>query len=253
MIEKMISQSTKQSTKFLDGLRGIAAVYVLFHHARWLLTESSENRWKQNKMEPWLIRNLTDNLIKYGHEAVIFFFVLSGFVIHFSVLKSQQFNNNKVDWKAYFIKRFNRIYPPLIFALILTIFIDYLGTYFFKFSVYNIGSKYSIFPLKSFTDSLIDFFGNILNLQVIVKQFSTFGSDYALWSLSYEWWFYLLYPLFYYINKKSIILAIIIQIILFVITQCFLKIILFPYLRPYFKKWLFGGWEFYWQKFILEI
>jgi len=236
MIEKMISNRTKPSTNFLDGLRGIAAVYVLFHHSRWLLTESSENRWKLNKMEPWLIRNLTDTLIRYGHEAVIFFFVLSGFVIHFSVLKSNQLNNYKVDWKAYFIKRLNRIYPPLIFALILTIFIDLLGAYVFKFDVYNSGSKYSIFPLKNFRDSLIDLLGNILNIQVLVKQVSTFGSDYTLWSLSYEWWFYLLYPFFYYLNRKSKSLVLLIQILLFILTQCLYKDNFIPILTPIFQK-----------------
>jgi peptidoglycan/LPS O-acetylase OafA/YrhL len=75
---------TKKSLAFLDGLRGLAALYVATGHARWLLWEGGDN-FKQlshtySAAEKMLAIGMS--VFKYGHEMVLFFFVLSGFVIH---------------------------------------------------------------------------------------------------------------------------------------------------------------------------
>lgn len=114
-------------------------------------------------------------LLRFGQEAVILFFLLSGFVIHYSFQTSTDRHI-----KTYFIKRFTRIYVPLIAIFILGFLLD---------------SSYE----KKFIE--IDFkelLGNLFMLQdwswakpnVIVDPFLNIG---ALWSLSYEWWFYVLY------------------------------------------------------------
>jgi peptidoglycan/LPS O-acetylase OafA/YrhL len=58
----------------LDALRGIAAFIVVLHHA-WL---SLPNRpeWLQ-----WLLETTPLRPIAMGRQAVLFFFVLSGFVL----------------------------------------------------------------------------------------------------------------------------------------------------------------------------
>ena len=80
----------------LEAIRGFSALYVVFFH-----------------MLPQEIIFLGINvgfLFRFGSEAVIMFFILSGFVIKYSWEKS----SNK-SFKKYFLRRFLRIYIPLFF------------------------------------------------------------------------------------------------------------------------------------------
>ncbi len=145
----------------LEAVRGLAAFYVVLHH-----------------MLPnvYLVGNINVGyLVRFGQEAVILFFLLSGFVINYS----HRLGSDK-SFKRYFQNRFYRIYIPLFFAFI----ISYLS-----FS-YNAGSLQNI-DIKTLL-------GNIFMLQdwafsrpnTIVDSYMDNG---PLWSLSYEWWFYMLY------------------------------------------------------------
>ena len=61
----------------LDVLRGLVATYVLFGHARWLLW-TGQAAWI--KLPHSLAANMlaeASALLRYGHEAVMIFFVLS--------------------------------------------------------------------------------------------------------------------------------------------------------------------------------
>ena len=59
----------------LDALRGMAALYVVIHHS-------------VSKSIMLFGLNIA-NLFRFGEEAVILFFLLSGFVINFSFVKSR--------------------------------------------------------------------------------------------------------------------------------------------------------------------
>jgi peptidoglycan/LPS O-acetylase OafA/YrhL len=61
-----VAMSSANSLHQLDSLRGFAAAYVVVHHAH-LAPQSAFG-----------------NLLFFGQEAVILFFLLSGFVIHYS-------------------------------------------------------------------------------------------------------------------------------------------------------------------------
>src|SRR3982751_2834530 len=107
--------------KFLEGLRGLAAVYVMIHHARWFLWVDYSNPYLKNPASFSLLQKSLIYLLSlfiYGHQAVIFFFILSGFVIHVKYSQNLASNYTRFDLKDYFKRRFKRIYPPLIFALI---------------------------------------------------------------------------------------------------------------------------------------
>src|SRR5260221_7151810 len=68
-------------TRFLDGLRALAAFYVLVHHALWLARSTpATGTWAK-------VLAVLSLAFKHGHAAVIFFFVLSGFVIHLRYAK----------------------------------------------------------------------------------------------------------------------------------------------------------------------
>ncbi len=154
----------KTHIKKLDYIRGFAAVYVLIYHI-FALTD----------FMPEMVENL---FFSFGQEAVILFFLLSGFVIYLSV-----YPKTDLTFRYYFIRRFRRIYFPLIVALFLSIFLAILNQQF----------------LRNF--STRELLGNLLMLQdfsakpgILVRPFL---ANYPLWSLSYEWWFYLLFFPFY--------------------------------------------------------
>ena len=145
----------------LEALRGFAAVYVVAHHS----------------LPGHFLRFGIDwsYLIRFGQEAVILFFLISGFVIHYSHQRAADHS-----FRSYFLKRFTRIYIPLLFVFPMT---------------------YGFISLQS--GALVDpdwstLIGNVLMLQnlpnwgqdVIVKPYMV---NQPLWSLTYEWWFYMMY------------------------------------------------------------
>lgn len=88
-----------------DGLRGIAVLNVVLFHCFYML--SSTHYFGQNIMA---------NISKYGWLGVDLFFIISGFVISFTLYK---YNNVK----SFCVARFARLYPTywaaIIFAAIL--------------------------------------------------------------------------------------------------------------------------------------
>jgi peptidoglycan/LPS O-acetylase OafA/YrhL len=94
----------------LDGLRGLAALYVVVFHC-WLLTFHG---FPANTGPVWL------GWLLYGHLAVVFFFVLSGF----SLAVSPARNRWRLGGKARFAQRRAwRILPPYWAALVFSLVI----------------------------------------------------------------------------------------------------------------------------------
>ena len=85
----------------LDAIRGIAAVTVVCHHW-WAIS--------QFHPPPWIFRPLV-----LGREAVILFFVLSGYVLSLPIWSGRQ-----LPYSEYLIRRIFRIYIPFVFALALS-------------------------------------------------------------------------------------------------------------------------------------
>ena len=185
---------------FLDGFRGLAALYVLVFHARWLLWEGraayEAHRQGYSAAGRILVELLT--AFRWGHEAVIFFFVLSGFVIHLRYAIRLTDGSRGFDFWPYLARRARRLYPPLAAALLLTLALDGVGralalptasgTTLYPVINAGIGSDHS--PLTA-----------LRNLAFIMDP--VFGSDRPLWSLGYEWYFYLIYPAVFLIARRS--------------------------------------------------
>lgn len=144
----------------LDAARASAALYVVAHHIAG--TSGAFGR--------------AGLLFRFGQEAVLVFFLLSGFVIFANE------HHRTTGTRAYFLRRVRRIYPPLIIAMLVSIVV-----------VWSNGSLQADFSWK-------ELIGNLLSLQdisflkpgVIVEPF--LGND-PLWSLSYEVAFYVFFPI----------------------------------------------------------
>ena len=74
---KMTSGSSiRDKLYFLDGLRGIAALYVMIGHSRWLLWEGFSEGYLKHPDQYHFAGKLMVyflSLFTYGHEAVLFF------------------------------------------------------------------------------------------------------------------------------------------------------------------------------------
>ena len=168
---------------YLDFVRGISAVLVVMEHLSSRLFVGFGNVESPNLfVQALYLLNIL------GGPAVIIFFVLSGLFISRSVLKAVY--KNKWSWKTYLINRLSRLYIVLIPALILTFIFDRIAVKFFDYQSYEHG-----------LDNLIAFFGNIFFLQNI--SVGVYGSNAPLWSLNYEFWYYMLFPLLFLLFCKQ--------------------------------------------------
>ncbi len=127
----------------------------------------------------------------FGNEAVLVFFVLSGFLISSAILGRRA--SGTWSWRDYAIDRASRLYVVLIPGLFFGLLWDKLGS-----SIFASTGIYS-HPLENFASAIVQtrmgivtFLGNLFFLQTIAV--STFGSNGPLWSLANEFWYYILFP-----------------------------------------------------------
>lgn len=129
---------------------------------------------------------------RYGYEAVLCFFVLSGLVIHRRLANARRRGQATFDFGYYARHRAGRIYVPLLAALLVTLALDGLGR--------TLNPAYYADPTHFFglgargADwSPVTFAGNLLFLQNILVP--VFGTNGPLWSLGVEGLIYIFYPL----------------------------------------------------------
>ncbi|MBK0382063.1 acyltransferase [Pedobacter sp. SD-b] len=250
MSEKTISKSIAIKTKdpalkMLDILRGLAAFYVVMAHARWILWEGFSSGYvlhpqQYNFFDKFLMYLFS--AFKYGHFAVIFFFVLSGFVIHLRQANNGLFNKvYRLDLGYYFNRRLTRIYPPFIISLLLTFALDSFGKQIYT-PIYTGAVNYTLSFLHLNTNfDLVFFLKNLFFLQKDNSEL--WGSNPVIWSLQMEWWFYMIYPIMLFLNKKSFIkmtAVVFILSLIAIIAFEFYPNMIFKILG-YFLLWWFGA------------
>jgi len=153
----------------LEALRGASALYVFLHHT----LESLNIR----EAHP-----LINKIFLFGQEAVMIFFLLSGYVIALSISRSNK------SFKDYMKSRFFRIYPIVAVASLIAFLALWLTN-------------------KPIDTTFFNFLGNIFMLQDL-SHFKPgifcdpLFNNAPLWSLSYEWWFYILGFGYIYVYNK---------------------------------------------------
>jgi peptidoglycan/LPS O-acetylase OafA/YrhL len=228
--EQMRANSSK-SYVHLDLLRGLAALAVFFEHLRSFVftpyaTISSHGP----------LNSLVWFASGFGHQAVMVFFVLSGFFITKSVIEDD--NANRFSWQLYLIKRLSRLWIVLIPCLFLTLIWDQIGRHYSTNGFYE-GSLYSLYNSMAPGDESLGigtFLGNIAFLQTI--KVPVFGSDGPLWSLANEWWYYIIFLFgFMMVRTPSNRLARLATLLVGLLLTCLL---VGKYLLILGGVWLFG-------------
>jgi peptidoglycan/LPS O-acetylase OafA/YrhL len=155
----------------LDALRGIAALMVVVNH--FILVGPL-----------WWIPRSPLRVLALGHEAVILFFILSGFV-----LTLQLISDRRISYRDYAIRRICRIYLP------------YLAVLFTAFSIVNL---INIEPVKWagswFNDIWTGSFSGreMLDHLLFIGEYKANRVLPVIWSLIYEMRISLMMPLVVY-------------------------------------------------------
>ena len=170
----------KSISNFLALARWIAALAVLITHAGQLIQISDIMVAPHGPgVYAWWF------LAGFSHQAVLVFFVMSGFLIGGDLLR--RLDRTDPFLKQYMIDRFSRIYIVMVPALA------------FGFVVDSIGRR--IFPHSGIYDAA--FFDGIFNpiniLWTLLQQQHIWapqaGTNGPLWSLACEMWYYITFPL----------------------------------------------------------
>ncbi|MFI5013603.1 MAG: acyltransferase family protein [Hyphomicrobiales bacterium] len=172
---------------FLDLVRFGAALLVLFGHSRGLYFVGIAQA-----PDAGIATRLFYLVTGLQHEGVILFFVVSGFLVGGSVWRNIE--AGRFEARLYLINRFSRIYLVLIPALVLVFILDRLGMSFLADTRFY--AERPLFPsgvYAGWTWSQIPC--HLASLQGAVC--NAWGADPPLWSLGWEWVFYLLAPILF--------------------------------------------------------
>ncbi|EMW6198688.1 acetyltransferase [Enterococcus faecium] len=153
-------------SKEIDCFRGIAVLAVIFYH-------------------------LPNSLLPGGLQGVTIFFVVSGFLMAKNTIRDEK--NRQFSFLHFYYKRIKRIYPFLLFSLVVFIFI--LG----------ISNIRLIGNIRSELPSLIFGYNNWWQLNQGVSYFDSYFNASLFkhyWSLSVELQLYLIWPFLFIVIKR---------------------------------------------------
>ena len=154
----------------LTPLRGIAALFVVLHHSNIFFGSFVSSAATRFFDKAWIW--------------VDFFFILSGFILSYSYGKYFETHFTRKDYKKYLVARFARIFPihlvTLLWSFAVVATIVYLSS--------GIDATISdSFNLKAFLPCLL--------LVQDLHLYKLSPLNFPSWSLSAEWWMYLIFPL----------------------------------------------------------
>jgi peptidoglycan/LPS O-acetylase OafA/YrhL len=142
----------------LTGVRGVAALYVVFYHY----------------FSPIELRSRPLSLLGHGYLAVDLFFILSGFIMTLNYARFFATGVRSSNFRRFLVRRLARVYPLYLLALLIATALVAAG------------------QLSFLGRSLIrDFIANLLMIQ-------NWGNWHSIetpaWSISTEWSAYLIFP-----------------------------------------------------------
>lgn len=188
MVKLLKGSLSEEASLFLNLVRAVACEMVVLGH---FLT----------KYQPTPFDTLFRLGSTLGGASVLLFFVLSGFLISYSLIRKTE--NPQYGFRSYFVDRFCRIYSGLIPALILSAAIAaviYATNYSYYSELSSMQSAPSalsfgmtMFMLERFP---VDFFNTLLSptgLSFPLSEVTPFGFNGILWTLVLEWWIYMFF------------------------------------------------------------
>lgn len=173
--------------KELDSLRGLAALTVLASHFSGVFPGAFEDTSMSGMLGMNLLKYSPLHIFWAGHEAVILFFILSGFVL------SLPYYSKNVKYKTFIIRRICRIYFPYIVAVLFSVLTFEL---FSSAKIPELSSWFnSLWMTKiTFKDLVAHFF--------LIGYFNVDAIDSPIWSMVHEMRISIIFPLLMYFILK---------------------------------------------------
>lgn len=160
----------------LNFSRAIAALLVLLFHIRTTLVVPYDELDVHNSLA-----KVTYAISTFGHDAVIIFFVLSGYLVGGAALRID-FTSSR-DLRLYGIDRGIRIGPVLIAAALFSALLQYTA------------------PLPGCSDTPVTLMGNALALQNFLVR--PLCNNLPLWSISNEVVYYFAFPVMLAVRSRA--------------------------------------------------
>ena len=182
----MVGQSLSLA---LNQVRWLAALLVVVSHIRPLMFV--EYGKSDVHHAGWALFYALTGL---GRESVVVFFVVSGFLVG-GLAMDRYRATGRFSLTDYMVARVSRIHTVLVPALVLGLVLDLLGNRLWADGGLY-GQATAAYGITSIPDQVMQqadlptFLINLFMLHGFVG--TTLGSNGPLWSLAYEWWYYIL-------------------------------------------------------------
>jgi peptidoglycan/LPS O-acetylase OafA/YrhL len=173
---------------FLDGLRALAALWVMFGHL-YLFAVG----WQQQTR--WLAMPL--NALMYLHLGVVVFLVLSGYCLALPAVRDG--NRIGAGLPAFFTARALRILPPYFATLAAIVLVNY----FVPLAAWGRNDL----GLSSTISSQV-WWTNLLLLQDVYGQYNNINGPF--WSIACEWHLYFTFPALIWVLRRGGVVALLV-------------------------------------------
>ncbi|KQP18118.1 hypothetical protein ASF43_09755 [Pseudorhodoferax sp. Leaf267] len=190
---------------YLDLLRFLAALAVFVLHA-------SFHRFTGGLPVLW-------RFSIFGNDAVMLFFVLSGFVIAYVSTRSEH------DFRDYAAARLSRLWSICIPALLLTALVDGIGM--------RLAPHLYEFALYEYSQPVARMLASALFLNELWFYSIQPFSNTPYWSVGYEFWYYLLFGVATYLTGRRRALAV-----------ALVALVMGPKIALLLPVWLAGVWAY---------
>jgi peptidoglycan/LPS O-acetylase OafA/YrhL len=177
----------KANTHFawIDFLRGVSCLGIVLFHVRvdlwvgWFAIANSPNSYSLGDR----LAALLTIPLPFLRPFVMLFFIISGFCIHYPYANG----GRPLELEPYTIRRFFRIYPPYVVAVLFTAWVQWLRPEYFTASAAGGINKVveSIFMVQNYGPHA-----------------GQMAANPSLWSLPIEAELYIVYPLVYWILMR---------------------------------------------------
>jgi peptidoglycan/LPS O-acetylase OafA/YrhL len=175
---------TNNHFAWIDFLRGVSCLGIVLYHVRvdlwvgWFAIANSPNSYSLGDR----LATLLTIPLPFLRPFVMLFFIISGFCIHYPYAN----RGRSLELKSYALRRFFRIYPPYLIAVLLTAWVQWVRPEYFSKSFSSGGdtSKFveTIFMVQNYGPDAGQMAGNP-----------------SLWSLPIEAELYIVYPIVYWL------------------------------------------------------
>lgn len=166
--------------KYLDGLRGFAALYVVISHVTQILGDSGGSHL------PKLVQ-AASFLFHYGYYAVAIFIVLSGYCLMLPVVNSPD-QELRGGFHSYILRRAKRILPPYYAALAFSVIL--IALLHHRLHSPQAASETNA-AFSTLTLPVI--LSHLLMLQNVRPEWAS-KINPPMWSVATEWQIYFLFP-----------------------------------------------------------